>query len=76
MPHFASQWARLMGECLFLPDYGPLGLGLQLVLRLYGAVRSAILATAGLLVLISVCLWTVISVFIVSQYYMYSDIIV
>jgi len=28
---FASQWARLRGGCLFLPDYGPLGLWLGLV---------------------------------------------
>jgi len=39
------------GKCLFLPDYGPLGSGLVLVTT--GAVWSAILATAGLLVCIA-----------------------
>jgi len=38
------------GECLFLPDYGQLELGLGYK-GTTGAVRSAILATAGLLVL-------------------------
>jgi len=45
MPHFASKWARLRGKCLFLPDYGPLEYSFTT-----GAVRSAILATAGLLI--------------------------
>jgi len=27
MPYFDSEWARIRGKYLFLPDYGPLGLG-------------------------------------------------
>ena len=49
MPYFAS-WAHLRGKCLFLPDYDPLGFGVR-VSFMTGVAWSAILATAGLLVI-------------------------